>query len=257
MVPVEEPPSGGAPEWVVTYGDMMSLLLTFFVLLFSMSEIKQDQSMALLEALRKQFGDAAAMVSPVPGRMPPLNSAMRTLTSMGRARRLSTMNGGDKVRAPVGDNPRVWAIRPSGDSTLGGTVYFPQGSATLSDEDKQTLRQAAEIIAGKPQKIEIRGHTATGPLRPGSPYRSHWDLAYARCVAVMDCLVQLGVDPERIRIGVAADNEPVATGPDPALRKQNDRVEVLMLDELTEGLKPTKKENEPKQAVGQAESAGT
>ena len=70
----EEPQSAGVPEWVVTFGDMMSLLLTFFMLLFSMSEIKQEQSLAMVESLRRQFGHDTAMVSPLPGKMPPLNS---------------------------------------------------------------------------------------------------------------------------------------------------------------------------------------
>jgi len=228
---------GGVPEWVVTFGDMMSLLLTFFVLLFSMSEIKQEESLALMESLRRQFGHDTAVISPVPGRAPPLNSGMRTLAAMGRARRLSTMNGGDKVRAPVGDYPRVMAVRLSGDETLGGVVRFPEGSAELGDEQKETLRQAAEIILGKPQKVEIRGHTSNRPLDRGSPYRTHWDLAYARCLAVMDCLVALDVDPERILLTVAASNEPAHVGPDPAKRRQNARVEVLLLDELADQLR--------------------
>ena len=238
----EEASPGGAPEWVVTYGDLMSLLLTFFVLLFSMSEIKQDQSLALLESLRKQFGHERAAVNPLPGRMPSLNSNMRSAAAMGRARRFDTMDGGDKVRAPVGDNPRVLTIRPSGDDTPGGTVAFAEGSAALDDREKVVLRQAAEILRGKPQRIEIRGHTSTRPLDEGSPYKDHWALAYARCEAVMDYLVSLGIEPSRIRLGVAADNEPVQPGADPAKRRQNARVEVLMLDELAK--QPDKREGQ-------------
>lgn len=248
----DEDSSGDVPEWVVTFGDMMSLLLTFFVLLFSMSEIKQAESIALLESLRRQFGHESAMVSPVPGRAPPLNSGMRTMASMGRARRLSTMNGGDKVRAPVGENPRVWTIRPSGDSTLGGTVSFAEGSAELGPQQDAKIRQAAEILRGKPQKIEIRGHTSTRPLAPDSPFRNHWDLAYARCVAVMERLVKLGIEPKRIRIEVAADNEPLHVSPDPAMRKRNARVEILLSDELVDELRGTAEERKQSLSKGPA-----
>ena len=237
MALVEEDELGaGIPEWVVTFGDMMSLLMTFFVLLFSMSEIKQEESLALMESLRKQFGHDASIVSPIPGRAPPLNSGMRTLAAMGRARRADTMNGGDKVRAPVGENPRVWALRPPNDSTMGGALYFAEGSAQLRDEQEPTLRQTVAVIGGKPQKIVIGGHTSTGPLPDNSPFRSHWDLAYARCLNVMNRLIEMGIDPKRMQIAVVADNEPVHLGPDPVLRKKNDRVEVLMLDALAHDL---------------------
>lgn len=242
----EEPESAPIPEWVVTFGDMMSLLLTFFVLLFSMSEIKQDESIAMLESLRKQFGHDSAMVSPVPGRMPPLGSGMRTLASMGRARRMDTMNGGDKVRAPVGDNPRVLSVRTSGDETNGGTVSFAEGSADLGREAKETLRQVAELVRGIPQRIEIRGHTSTRPLDKDSPYKNHWELAYARSMAVMNYLVEQGIEPSRIRLEQAADNEPVQVGPDPDKRKRNARVEVMILPELAGDIAGPKKQDQPK-----------
>ena len=238
MAIVEEEEPGGIPEWVVTFGDMMTLLLTFFVLLFSMSEVKQEQSIALIESLHRQFGNETAALSLVPGAFPASNSALNRLPSLGRARRLNTMNGGDKVRAPVGDYPRVMAIRPADDSTQGGVVYFEEGSSQLPEKQRETLRDIAQLLGGKPQKIEIRGHTSSRPVHPSSLFQNHWDLAYARCLEVMRCLIEQGVNPKRIRIGVAAEHEPLHLGYDEQLRKRNARVEVYLLDTLTEKLDP-------------------
>ena len=240
MAIVEEEQQGGIAEWVVTFGDMMTLLLTFFVLLFSMSELKQDQSIALIESLRRQFGNETAPLSMMPGRFPASNSALNRLPSLGRARRMNTMSGGDKVQAPVGDYPRVTSIRPADDSTQGGVIYFEEGSSQLSQEERKKLRMIAGLIGGKPQKIEVRGHTSSRPLRPNSPHPNHWDLAYGRCVQVVRCLIQEGVNPKRIRIGVAAEHEPLHVGYDEQLRKRNARVEVYLLDTLTEELDPAK-----------------
>jgi len=227
----EEKPDGPA-EWVVTFGDMMSLLLTFFIMLVSMSEIKEEQRyQALVESLRKRFGHESSPVSMMPGPTKPRNAPQEKLASMGRARRVDTMRGGDRVKAPVGKNPRVKTLRNADHSTVGGEIVFPEGGAQLDKTGEQTLRATAQEVGGKPQKIEIRGHTSTKPLPPDSPFKTHWDLAYARCVAVMDYLVKLGVNPKRIRIAVAGDNEPKHVGPDPMLRKQNPRVEVFLLDE--------------------------
>jgi len=235
----------GIPEWVVTFGDMMSLLLTFFIMLFSMSEIKeQELYQAVAEALRKRFGYEATMTSLVPGRMRPRNSDLAKLSTTGRARKQDTTQGGDKIEAPVGEHPRVRDIRRGENTTVGGVVYFDPGSAELDDAHKQILARAAQQIGGKPTKIEIRGHTSMRPLGAESPYRDHWALAYARSRNVVDYLIGLGINPKRLRIAVAADNEPTHLGSDPVLEKENDRVEVVMLDQWVTDLQGTQEELE-------------
>lgn len=230
----------GPAEWVVTFGDMMSLLLTFFIMLVSMSEIREEERYQLMvEALRKRFGHESSVVSMVPGPTSPRNSPVEKLASMGRARRVDTMRGGDRVRAPVGQYPRVRAIRTADQRTLGCEIVFPQAEWKLSEENRRVLQATAQELGGKPQKIEIRGHTSTAPLPEDSPFRSHWDLAYARCVATTEYLVKLGIDSRRVRIAVAADKEPKHISPDPLLRRQNPRVEVFMLDELVKDFEGT------------------
>ena len=229
---IEEEPEAGIPEWVVTFGDIMSLLLTFFIMLVSMSEIKEDQLyQAMVDSLRQRFGHEMATTSLAPGKVKPRNSVLAKLASMGRARRKDTMNGGDKVKAPVGEHHTVEVIRP-GQPTRGGLLVFTEGSAVLTDQHKRILQAAAQVIGGKPQKIEIRGHTSTRPLPPEGPYKTHWDLAYARCQVVMEFLVKLGIERKRMRLTAAADNEPKHIGNDPLLLKENPRVEVFMLSQL-------------------------
>jgi len=243
--PNEDDQPQGVAEWVVTFGDMMSLLLTFFIMLVSMSEIREEERYQLMvEALRKRFGHDTSVVSIIPGPTSPRNSPVEKLASMGRARRVDTMRGGDRVRAPVGEHPRVRAIRTADQRTLGGEIVFPEGEWELGEANERVLRSTAQEIGGKPQKIEIRGHTSTLPLSADSPFRTHWDLAYARCVKTMDYLVKLGIDPKRIRISVAADKEPKHINPDPLLRKENPRVEVFMLDEMVKDLEGTADERE-------------
>ncbi|OHB67125.1 MAG: flagellar motor protein MotB [Planctomycetes bacterium RBG_13_63_9] len=246
MATVEEEPEAGVPEWVVTFGDMMSLLLTFFIMLFSMSEIKEKELyQAMMEAMRRRFGYQQSTASMMPGPTKPRNSLMAELASLGRALREHTLDGGDRVHAPVGDYPRVQSIQKGDHTTRGGVVFFAEGSAELTEKSKQILHTVAEVIGGKAQKIEIRGHTSTKPLSADSPFKDHWDLAYARCRSVKDYLVKLGIDPKRIRLDVAADNEPRHTTPDPLLLKQNARVEIFMLDEITREGPETRGEGQP------------
>ena len=85
---IEEEPEPGVPEWVVTFGDLMSLLLTFFIMLVSMSEIKEEkQYQAMVESFRKQFGHDSSLASLVPGEIRPRNSMSPHVNSEGRAKR--------------------------------------------------------------------------------------------------------------------------------------------------------------------------
>lgn len=226
---IEEEPEPGIPEWVVTFGDMMSLLLTFFIMLVSMSELKKDeQFQAMLESMRRQFGHESS-ASLMPGDKQARNSNMTTLASMGRAKRQDIMRGGNQVKAVKGEELLVQTIRPGRNSTVGGVVYFPEGTSELSTENQQNLDVIAKQIAGKPQKIEVRGHTSRKPTQDGD----HWRLGYDRSYKVMQYLITQGIEPGRIRLGSAAASEPIDNGIDEESRMRNARVEVLMWDEAT------------------------
>lgn len=229
----EEDAPAGVPGWLVTFGDMMSLLLTFFIMLFSMSEVKQEQKFqAMLEALHQSFGYDAAPLSYAPGENPSSNSEFSAMATLGRAQRAHIMQGGAPVKAPVGEDKRVTAPRPDGDRTIAGVVYFREDDATLSKADKQTLADVAHHVAGMPQKLEIRGHTSNKPLNPASPHKDHWELAYTRARTVAKYLEYLGIDNKRIRLGVAAGNELKYEGTDKLLQEENPRVEILLLHEI-------------------------
>ncbi len=242
---IEEEEAVGVPEWVVTFGDMMSLLLTFFIMLVSLSEVKQEEKyQAIVESFRRQFGHQASMVSAIPGTMKPRNSNLAKLASMGRSRRLDVMRGGDKVKAPVGDHPRVIIVRPGMQTGVGTVIFFEEGSAELSEQNKRHLEVQAAAMGGEPQKIEVRGHTSLKPVAPNSKYRDNGDLAYQRSRNTAEYLIELGIQRRRIRIAVAGSHEPFHLGTDPVKMKQNPRVEIFLLDEVVEDLVGTEEEKE-------------
>ena len=231
---IEEDSGCDIPEWVVTFGDMMSLLLTFFIMLVSLSEIKEeDLYQAMVQSMKRQFGHEAARLSMVPGKIRPRNSAIMNVATMGRAKRQDTMKGGDKVKAPVGEHRRVLIVRPGTKTAIGTVVYFDEGTTEVGDVQRTILQQHFHVIQGKPQKGELRGHTTHKPVSPSSTLRDHWDLAYQRTRNVMQYLVRdLKLDPKRIRLSVAGPNEPAHIGTDPKKLRNNPRVEVYLLDEV-------------------------
>jgi chemotaxis protein MotB len=142
-----------------------------------------------------------------------------------RAKSLSRGHGG-------GETNVVLATTKPGDSTMpGGRIYFEEFSAELSDSQKRGLEHVVGDLAGKQQKLEIRGHTSRRPLPKDAPYRDHFDLAYARCRAVQDFLVAHSIDSRRIRLAVSANNEPEDMTGAPAFGERNSRVEIRLLNE--------------------------
>ena len=229
----------GLPEWVMSYADMITILMAFFVVMYSMAGKADDakKEEAVMQSLRDRFGpNISAMNGGSTGSWVKLDSAFARImmrgSKPGKGRGDGDNKGGVDAAAPVGQQKRVTTVRPGEQASLGALIVFDEASTDLKPEHKKQLQFAAEEFNGKPHKIEVRGHTSRRPIAKGQPYRDNWDLAYARCRATMDELVSRGVDPRRIRLGVAADNEPPVNDGDELRRLQAARVEVFMLNEI-------------------------
>jgi chemotaxis protein MotB len=223
---------------------MMSLLLTFFIMLVSLSEIKEEERyQALVESMTKRFGYDSSMRSMAPGKSKPRNTMIADLATVGRAKRIDVMSGGDTVQAPAGDHPHVRLIRPGEKTNIGTVIYFHEGSGRLSQQAQAALRVTADSMQGKPQKIEVRGHTTHRPLPASSPFKSHMELGFGRAMAIRHFLIeQCGIDARRIRCTSAGAAEPRTLAADPSAQRENPRAEVFMLNEVVSDLTGTPEE---------------
>lgn len=244
-MPLEADASEGitVPEWFVTFADMMSLLLAFFIMMASLSHVKQqDEYQAMVDSIRRRFGHDSATESLAPGKFTPRNASLTRLASMGGAVELDTHRGGSPMKASLGDHARVRIVRPGSWTTMGTVITFRQGSTELDQQQKIHLTAQATAMRGTPPKIEIRGHSSLRPSPQGLPFDDPWDLAYQRCRVTMDFLVQQGIDPRRLRLAVAGANEPIYTGTAPDELRLNPRVEVHALDEVVADLESSSDE---------------
>ena len=237
--PAEAPASEGAPEWMVSYADMITILMAFFVVMYSMAgRADTDKQEPVLSSFRKQFGRFNSAGS---GKLIPRDSKAAAMTG-GFPKKKAPPEDVASVHGPAGDSQRVMNIRPGNQFSCGGVVFFEENFAELTEEGKNSLKLIAYDLGGKPQKIEIRGHTSSRPLAADGPFRDHWDLAYARCKATMDQLTALGIEPKRMRLSTAGPNEPAHLLGDAELLKKNGRVEVFMVNEFSEALRGTAEE---------------
>lgn len=236
-----EDSGGGIPEWVVTFGDMMSLLLTFFIMLVSLSEIKEEETyQALVDSMQRQFGYTRTLEALTPGPKRPRQSAYRPLATTGRAKKKDTANGGVPQKAPFGEDPQVRIVRPGQMTAVGSVVFFETGSEDISESADAVIKQLASQLRGKPQKIEVRGHVSAEFAARTKGSDEAIKLGFARAAAVRRILVEReGIDPARFRISSAGDSEPMNKTGRTSATARNPRVEVFMLDETVEDLHAT------------------
>ena len=224
----------GAPDWMVTYGDMMTLLFCFFVILVSMSEIKSDQKfMDVVESIKRAFGYRGG-IGFVPGEVAPNNTHDRKMSEL-IMRKFQLQKGKTVEEGIEGANPSVRDIREGQEYTLGGRVSFEPGRAKLLDTAKVHLAEFAEVVRGMNTRIRVRGYAARKSLEQIKPFRYLDELSYARDIAVKEYLIEQGIREQRITVEACGDNEPlVAQAYYEAGRAQNRRVSIIVTETLVE-----------------------
>ncbi len=229
-----EPVDEGAPAWALTFGDLMTQLLTFFILLFSISDVKQQKIYEVFRSFRTYFKiDVPAMGYTIRSLEPTLEALSR------KARNLPDQRGvrGQShvvVDEQIGKFATVEAKDESVKLTIAAETLFEGGSARLSAGAEQNLAVVADKLSGYWTRIKILGHTSPLPLPPGSPFPHHFALGSARAQAVADFLVgrwearELSGEARRIEVASRGRNDPPKDWTDQA---KYDRVEIIVTAE--------------------------
>lgn len=201
----------GVPEWVVTYGDLMSLLLCFFILLAAFSELKQPREFRkVLDQIREALGYKGG-VGIAPLLENPNNSMVSEFTEMARWRENERTNEVNEIKSVPGRAERTDVIQEGNRVTVGGALEYEPGAYQVSEPMAETLRtHVAPMIRDQKYIVLIVGHS-WGPEDARASGMTHDQLSYKRAEAVKQFLVrECGVDPSILRVEVAGDREPAS-----------------------------------------------
>ncbi len=219
----------GVPEWVVTYGDMMSLLLTFFIMLVSLSEVVADQKFrAMMQSFHEYFGYTSGPTTP-PGKNFPLNSIMPKMDQLGSFTDEDTGEGGVKIESAEGQDVLVYRTREGTPLRIGDPVHFRVGEVELPRSELAKLKVVAEELAGKPNKIDVRSHASPDPLPQNGKIQNKVRLTYERAREIRRVLEDMGIAPDRLRLSAFGDTQPMQESGD-RTTINHDRVELIVLD---------------------------
>ena len=226
----------GVPAWVVTFGDMMSLLLCFFILLQMFSEIKRDHEyQRVITAIKEAFGYSGG-VGVLPIDDPPVTSIIEKLEEMMVAmQEKEDRNSQTSTNSIDGTRMRVRKLREGVVFTIGGPSTFDEFSADIKPSVRLEIEKLAILLAGRNNKIVIKGHAASKYIKDSSAFKDLDDLSYSRAKNVQKVLVELGLEDRVFRIVAVGTREPVRPRAiDPTFTAENRRVEIILTEELVE-----------------------
>ncbi|MDR1268372.1 MAG: OmpA family protein [Planctomycetaceae bacterium] len=197
-------------EWFLTYGDLMSLLLCFFIMLYAMSTLQVSKMQAAVESFR---GSSAKQEQ---GKQQEQNT--KTTPQSFQA---TTIPQGNKSQFQT----TIQKTYSDEKSIKGGIICFKANSDELSEDAKRQLNLLVEDIDGLPFKIQITGHAE---VNEQGTYRDSIDLSYSRAANVCRYFVSKGMNQNDFRIYAAGFSEPVeAEGID--LRNINTCVDIKII----------------------------
>ena len=215
----------GAPAWMCTFADLMSLLLCFFVLLLSFSELNRQKFKQVAGAMEEAFGvqriefasdnpEGMQMISPSFPTVP-LDvkvQIMEAITEEMDKGMVDALESGDGVKLRVKD-----------------AVAFDEGKAMLREEFKPFLDKIGKLVAEAGLSVAVSGHTDNLPLKRDADYATNWGLSTARAVQVVEYwTARYGIPADKLAAIGLADGQPLAANDTAEGRARNRRVEIFI-----------------------------
>ncbi len=225
MIEMPHPPhaeEGGEGNWLVSYADMMTLLVGFFVILMSFSKVDEEKFDQVRRAATKTFGGSYQV---------PYGDIADRLKA-----ELNKLGLGDQFvikQSPLGV-----------EISFQGTVFFDTGSADLKPAGSKLLTELIPIIRSEAKdfNLTIEGHTDDVPLAPSARFHSNWDLSSVRACRVLESFEAAGFDKRYLTAVGYADARPIVPNRDangepiPKNQSQNRRVVIKLLKKAVSSL---------------------
>ena len=222
----------GAPAWVVTFGDLMSLLLCFFVLMLSFSEMDRKKYKIVSGSMANAFGvqrKAPVFDSPK-GQKIIARDFDQALLVTNLEEKISKPIVVEVEKSPYGrkDLIQVEASENQVTIRLMGETTFDTGVAEMREEMKPLMKKIGSILKNTGGDIIVAGHTDNVPLT-GGRYKSNLELSMARAASVAEFLLQeASIKPERISTMGFGEYRPIQSNDTPEGREKNRRVEIIL-----------------------------
>jgi len=223
----------GMMRWLLTYSDMITLLMVFFIVLYAVSQVNNAKYQVLMKALKQvlsgqqvivQTGGKTPVPPPVVGKTPSQKSQPQDLEKL--AQEIQQVAKSSGMQADVSVTVATVGVRVS---FLNG-ILFDLGRATIRPQSFPLLRHIGAILATVPNNVIIEGYTDDLPIDT-SEFHTNWDLSAIRSTRVIEFLIATGLDPARFAAEAYSQYRPIASNNTAQGRQENRRVDLVILRE--------------------------
>jgi chemotaxis protein MotB len=223
--------TAGMMRWLLTYADMITLLLALFIILFSISTINKVKLQRLVRDLGGGFNNIDAINNPPNGQTTVTKDELKVMQSQ-LQQYISQQKLESKVQTQIRQNGtrRELVITLLTDKAL-----YDSGSAVLRPETKGILNVVNGQLRIRKNDIRIEGNTDNVPIHTAQ-FPSNWELSAARAVGVARYLVEDdGLSPKRVEVAGYGEFRPRAANDNEEHRQSNRRVDIVVLDTQQSG----------------------
>ena len=228
-------PAPGAPEYMLTYGDMVTLLLCFFVLLFAFSTVDQVKVRAVKQSMDEAFSSSFSINNQA-GSAQRVVSGGRGLTDVKFPANLwpipKIVQRAKKLLGKVSIKDNIEVVPGKQDVRLRvpSGVMFERGLAELKPQARELLDALSPLLTEVPENdVQIDGHTDDAPLT-NKAFPSNWELSSARASAVVRYYIDKhSMNPKRFCVRGYASVLPIYPNDTDANRAKNRRVEIILV----------------------------
>jgi chemotaxis protein MotB len=206
-------------RWLISYADYMTLLCAFFIMLYSVKLLDENQYQAVQDILDGMFTTQAQQLLPQPEVSTTIldnNNGMMPLYQTVKQQLQVFIDSNELILEQEGEWVKI---------RLKADTLFPAGGWEINDEMMDMIEQLALVVRPIPNEINIEGHTDDVPISSANIV-SNWDLSALRAVAVVRAFELFGVAPQRMAAMGFAYHKPLFANDSDEHRLANRRVEI-------------------------------
>lgn len=232
--PVKEPNN---ERWLLTYSDLITLLMVFFVILYAMSNVSNSKYEAMSDSFKSVMGGGGNVIANSNGEgnsVAPIKTEQQKFDDMkdDMDKYISEYGLGDSVSTYMEDKGLTIRFNDS--------MIFDIGKAEVKEDVKNKLIKISNVINKVDNYIRVEGHTDNIPIK-NNQYKSNWQLSSIRSSNVGEFLIDYGkVSPQRVSVVGYGEYKPVGQNTTEEGRNKNRRVEILILNSKYNELEVTK-----------------
>ncbi|MDI3477399.1 MAG: chemotaxis protein MotB [Thermoanaerobacterium sp.] len=224
----DEEKKENSERWLLTYSDMITLLMIFFIVLYTISTVNSQKFQQIAASLGKTFDGTNYVVGQYSG-----NSILDSIKTANNANTNNTIESQlDKlIKQNNLQNMVTYKVEERGFViSLNDTLLFDTGSADVKPDQKATLIKIGNILKTMPNYIRVEGYTDDVPIN-NSQFHSNWELSVIRATNVVEILVNdVKIDPAKISAVGYGEYRPIVPNDSDKNRQLNRRVDIVIMN---------------------------